>query len=115
MNEKIRSKIDINEGRNAPYLGITIGSGVGQTDDDIESKLLVSLSFSVERVSRLADETYDESPDVDAPHVFGSARTLSTNVLAKDGTLSAFDSLVEAKSSAPLVADISKLASESVA
>lgn len=72
---------------------MTIGSGVGHIDDDTESKLLVSLSLSVLFDSRFVDETYDESPDVDAPHVFGSAKTLLTKVVASDdfGSETAFD------------------------
>lgn len=98
--------------------------GVGQIDEDIESKLLVSLSFSMLRVSRFAEVTYEERPDVDAPHVFGSASTLLTKVVANDGTLSTFAvtfapcsgiSSASIDSSASFAADASKLASESVA
>lgn len=105
------------------YLGMTMGSGVGHTDDAIESKLLDSLSMSVVCVSRFADDTYEDRPDVEAPHVFGSASTLFTKVVANDCTFSTFvvtfahcsgNSVPEVDSSTSFAADASKLASDSV-
>lgn len=70
----------------------------------------------MERVSRFADETYDERPDAEAPHVFGSASTLLTKVVANDGRPSIFvttfavcsgDSLVDGNSSGSFERDAS--------